>query len=49
MEHDVKSQDIEDYLYDILDLLMIDEELSGAYRNPASVEYMADYTMRVIK
>jgi hypothetical protein len=37
MEHDVKEEDIQDYLYDILDLLMIDEQLSGAYKNPASV------------
>jgi hypothetical protein len=25
MTHDVKAEDIEDYLYDVLDLLMVEE------------------------
>ena len=37
MNHDVKAEDIEDYLYDILDLLMINEELLGGKNNPASL------------
>lgn len=49
MTHDVKAEDIEDYLLDVLDLLMIDEELIGGSSNPASVQYMASYTEKVIE
>jgi len=28
---------------------MIDEQLSGGYKNPASVQYMANYTIKVIE
>jgi hypothetical protein len=49
MSHDVKAEDIEDYLFDVLDLLKIDEELTGGSRNPASVGYMSNYTVDVIE
>lgn len=48
MDHDVKCEDIEDYLYDIMDLMMVQEELSGGSSNPASIENMSLYTMKVI-
>lgn len=37
MTHDIKEEDLVDYLYDILDLLMMDEELVGGSSNPASI------------
>lgn len=37
MNHDIKEEDLVDYLYDILDLLMMDEELVGGSSNPASI------------
>lgn len=37
MNHDIKEEDMVDYLYDILDLLMMDEELVGGSSNPASI------------
>ncbi len=49
MTHDVKVEDIEDYLEDVLDLMMIDEELLGGSSNPASIHYMANFTMEVIE
>jgi hypothetical protein len=49
MTHDIKEEDVEDYLYDILDLLMMDEELIGGSSNPASIQYMARYTHQVIE
>lgn len=48
MTHEVKSEDVEDYLDDILDLMMVDEELAGGNRNPASIRYMANHTVEVI-
>lgn len=48
MTHDVKEEDVEDYLYDILDLLMMEEQLMGGSNNPASIQYMARYTFAVI-
>lgn len=49
MSHDVKADDIEDYLYDILDLLMIEEELIGGNKNPASINYMSSHIIRVME
>ena len=49
MSHDVKEDDLEDYLLDILDLMMVEEELLGGSNNPASIAYMAHYTMEVMK
>ena len=48
MNHDVKAEDIEDYLDDILELMRVDEELMGGNSNPASTHYMANYTCQVI-
>lgn len=48
MSHDVKEGDLYDYLADILDLLMIDEQLTGGSNNPASIESMARYAFAVI-
>lgn len=49
MNHDVKEEDLVDYLYDILDLLMMDEELVGGSSNPASIESMATLTIKIIE
>ena len=49
MNHDVKAQDVEDYLDDILDLMMVQQELSGGNSNPASTYYMSNYTISVIE
>lgn len=49
MTHDVRENDLYDYLADILDLLMMDEELSGGSSNPASIEFMARYAYQVIE
>jgi hypothetical protein len=48
MTHDVKEKDIYDYLSDILEMLMMEEELIGGSTNPASIEYMSAYTYQVI-
>lgn len=48
MEHDVSLEDLEDYLFDILDLLMIDEELVGGSQNIGSVEHIAKSIHEVI-
>lgn len=48
MTHDVRENDLYDYLSDILDLLMMEEELSGGSSNPASIEFMAAYAYKVI-
>ena len=48
MNHDVKAEDIEDYLDDVLQLLMVQEELIGGNSNPASTYYMSNYTISVI-
>lgn len=49
MTHDVTVDDINDYLYDIIDLLMMEEQLIGGSSNPASIDYMANYTHQVIQ
>jgi hypothetical protein len=49
MTHDVSSDDLFDYLDDILDLLMMEEELVGGSSNPASIDYMANFTHAVIQ
>ncbi len=48
MEHDVKEEDIEDYLNDILDLLSIDEDLSLGSGGMGSVRYMSRQVIQVI-
>ena len=49
MTHDVKIDDLYDYLSDILGLLMIEEDLIGGSSNPCSIEYMANFTHSVIQ
>ena len=49
MTHDVREEDLYDYLADILDLLMMEEQLTGGSSNPASIEFMATYAHRVIQ
>jgi hypothetical protein len=49
MNHDVKPNDLYDYLSDILSLLMIEEDLIGGSSNPCSIEYMANFTHSVIQ
>jgi hypothetical protein len=49
MTHDVREADLYDYLADILDLLMMEEQLTGGSSNPASIEFMATYAYRVIQ
>lgn len=48
MTHDVTPEYIEDYLADVLDLLMVEEEIVGGNSNPASIHRMAIYTTEVI-
>lgn len=48
MTHDVRENDLYDYLSDILDLLMMEEELNGGSSNPASIEFMTGYAYKVI-
>jgi hypothetical protein len=49
MTHDIKPNDLYDYLSDILSLLMIEEDLVGGSSNPCSIEYMAEFTHSVIQ
>ena len=48
MKHDVKEEDIEDYLNDILDLLSIDEDISSNGGMMGSVRYMSRQVIQVI-
>ncbi len=49
MTHDVREEDLEDYLYDILDLLMMEEQTIVNSNNPTSIQYMSRYTFEVIQ
>jgi hypothetical protein len=48
MEHDVKEEDIEDYLNDILDLLSIEEDSSLGNSGMGTVRYMSQQVIQVI-
>ncbi len=48
MEHDVKEEDIEDYLNDILDLLSIEEDSTMGNSGMGSVRYMSQQVIQVI-
>ncbi len=48
MEHDVKEEDIEDYLNDILDLLSIEEDSAMGNSGMGSVRYMSQQVIQVI-